>query len=108
MRLSQRLGISLLELTTFAHAFCALAMYLAWWRKPLDVEEAVQIPIIPNSEPGFYIAAMCEDTEISGKKDVEFWKLNHNREPRSGHCRISIRPLKDKDGLFEDGWGLGP
>jgi hypothetical protein len=39
VRLSQNLTICLLELNTFAHALCALLIYLLWWNKPLDVDE---------------------------------------------------------------------
>ena len=38
-RVTQRKAISLLELNTFAHAFCALLMYALWWHKPQNVEE---------------------------------------------------------------------
>lgn len=38
-RVIQRKAISLLELNTFAHAFCALLIYALWWHKPQDVEE---------------------------------------------------------------------
>ncbi len=38
-RVSQRKAISLLELNTFAHAFCALLIYALWWHKPQDIEE---------------------------------------------------------------------
>ena len=38
-RISQRKAISLLELNTFAHAFCALLIYALWWHKPQDIEE---------------------------------------------------------------------
>ena len=38
-RLGQGMPISLLELNTFAHALCALLVYLLWWGKPLDVQE---------------------------------------------------------------------
>jgi hypothetical protein len=31
--------ISLLEMNTFLHALCCLVIYLAWWHKPLDIEE---------------------------------------------------------------------
>jgi hypothetical protein len=31
--------ISLLEMNTFLHALCTLVIYLAWWHKPLDIEE---------------------------------------------------------------------
>ena len=37
-RLGQGKPISLLELNTFAHAICALLVYILWWSKPLDVE----------------------------------------------------------------------
>jgi hypothetical protein len=31
--------ISLLEMNTLLHAFCCLFIYLAWWHKPLDIDE---------------------------------------------------------------------
>ena len=37
-RLGQGMPISLLELNTFAHAICALLVYVLWWSKPLDVQ----------------------------------------------------------------------
>ncbi|KAL8892827.1 MAG: hypothetical protein Q9192_005549 [Flavoplaca navasiana] len=42
-RLSQSLPISLLELNTFGHALCTLAIYIFWWHKPLDIEEPTLI-----------------------------------------------------------------
>lgn len=38
-RLSQQLSITLLELNVFAHAVCALLLFLVWWDKPRDVSE---------------------------------------------------------------------
>jgi hypothetical protein len=38
-RLATDLPISLLEMNTLLHAFCCLFIYLAWWHKPLDIEE---------------------------------------------------------------------
>ncbi|KAH7085218.1 hypothetical protein BKA63DRAFT_548398 [Paraphoma chrysanthemicola] len=38
-RLATRLPISLLEMNTLLHAVCCLLIYLAWWHKPLDIEE---------------------------------------------------------------------
>jgi hypothetical protein len=43
-RLAQGLSISLLELNTFAHALCALLVYLLWWNKPLDIEQPTILP----------------------------------------------------------------
>ncbi|XPT04421.1 hypothetical protein M3J09_013499 [Ascochyta lentis] len=38
-RLATDNPISLLELNTFLHAICCLAIYMAWWNKPLDIEK---------------------------------------------------------------------
>ncbi|EKM56211.1 uncharacterized protein PHACADRAFT_257308 [Phanerochaete carnosa HHB-10118-sp] len=43
LRLAQSLPLSLLELTTFAHAVCAVATYVVWWRKPFDIAEPTVI-----------------------------------------------------------------
>lgn len=45
VRIAQGLPVSLLELNTFAHAICALLVYLLWWDKPLDVQEPTAIDI---------------------------------------------------------------
>lgn len=42
-RVAQRLPLSLLELNTFAHAFCTVIVYAIWWKKPLDVERPLLI-----------------------------------------------------------------
>ena len=39
-RMAQKLPVSLLELNTFAHSICALLIYLLWWEKPMDIDEA--------------------------------------------------------------------
>ncbi|GJE96386.1 hypothetical protein PsYK624_125820 [Phanerochaete sordida] len=38
-RLAQNLPLSLLEVWTLAHALGAILVYIAWWRKPLDIAE---------------------------------------------------------------------
>lgn len=37
-RTAHNLPVTLLELHTVLHAFCAVAMYFTWWAKPVDVE----------------------------------------------------------------------
>lgn len=46
-RAVQDLPISLLELTTLAHAFCMIVAYFLWWDKPFEVQE----PVIINARP---------------------------------------------------------
>lgn len=43
-RAAQHLPVSLLELTTLAHAFCMFVAYMLWWNKPFEVEQPVIIP----------------------------------------------------------------
>jgi hypothetical protein len=38
-RLLERLPVSLLEINTCGHVVCAMALYLLWWSKPLDVQD---------------------------------------------------------------------
>ncbi|KAK3986120.1 hypothetical protein QBC44DRAFT_248817 [Cladorrhinum sp. PSN332] len=54
-RVSQRLPLSQLELSTFAHALCTVAVYIMWWKKPLDVE----IPIFVTEERVRPLLAYC-------------------------------------------------
>ena len=42
-RVAHKLPLSMLELNTFAHAFCTLIVYVLWWRKPLDIEQPVLV-----------------------------------------------------------------
>ena len=56
-RLAHGLPIALLELTTFAHALCALVMFVRWANKPLDVEEPVFLVDDDFIVPRY--AAMC-------------------------------------------------
>jgi hypothetical protein len=42
-RLASRLPITLLEINTIGHCFCALLIYLIWWNKPLHVIEPIHL-----------------------------------------------------------------
>ena len=42
-RWAQSLPLTLLEVSTLAHAICAVATYLVWWKKPFDVAEPTVI-----------------------------------------------------------------
>lgn len=42
-RLATGLPVSLLELNVLLHAICYLCIYVAWWNKPLDIEEPLVI-----------------------------------------------------------------
>lgn len=50
--------ISLLELNTFAHAICALLVYVLWGNKPLDVYKPTVIDV-SQSDVARYICAFA-------------------------------------------------
>lgn len=52
-RLSQQLSITLLELNVFAHALCALLLFVVWWNKPRDIRE----PIVLQDEEALDMCA---------------------------------------------------
>lgn len=54
-RLAAKYPISLLEMNTFLHALCCLAIYLAWWNKPLDIQQPTIIDA--SEEPARKICA---------------------------------------------------
>ena len=65
-RLLQHLPLSLLEVTTAAHAFCTLITYFVWWSKPLNVvsptimkgKEAREVHALLTCSSGEYIEAL--------------------------------------------------
>lgn len=45
-RLASHLPVTLLEINTLGHALCALAIYMCWWSKPLDIN----VPHVVSSD----------------------------------------------------------
>ena len=104
IRLGQRMPISLLELNTFAHAICALLVYLLWWDKPLDVHEPTVIDV-GQSEAARYICALAwsgpqapvPHLQRIGPPDGRLWKRILERLGqfigRSTRCHLGDGPL---------------
>ena len=55
-RLAARLPISVLELNTFAHVIFAFCVFLAWWDKPLDINEPLLISLDRTDAAAIYAA----------------------------------------------------
>ena len=70
-RVSQRKAISLLELNTFAHAFCALLIYALWWHKPQDIKEP---NLLQGQKEWEMCAFLCMNSEI---------RLGRNKHPEA-------------------------
>ena len=54
-RWAQSLPLTLLEVSTFAHAICAVATYLVWWKKPFDIAEPTVISGAQADEAAAYL-----------------------------------------------------
>ncbi|OCL03652.1 hypothetical protein AOQ84DRAFT_302418, partial [Glonium stellatum] len=50
VRTAARFPVTLLELHTVLHAFCAVSMYIMWWHKPLDIETSTIVPLHHDDE----------------------------------------------------------
>lgn len=44
-RTADNLPVTLLELHTVLHTFCAVAMYITWWDKPVDIATPTTVPL---------------------------------------------------------------
>lgn len=66
-RYTQGLSVSLLEISTAAHAICAPALYFFfWWNKPLDVDERSPLPFEAGIQVAAYLTACL-------KLGIRFW-----------------------------------
>ena len=67
-RLIQRLPLSLLEVSTAAHAFCTLLTYIVWWSKPTNVAR----PTIMRGTQAREVYALlrCSDAEYAAASTI--------------------------------------
>ena len=66
-RLFQRLPLSLLEVSTAAHAFCTLLTYFVWWSKPLNVAA----PTIMRGKEAREVYALLRCSYVEYNKALE-------------------------------------
>ncbi|PSR77132.1 hypothetical protein PHLCEN_2v8040 [Hermanssonia centrifuga] len=92
-RLAQGLPLSLLEVTTFAHAFCTFFTYLLWWHKPLNIRE-------PTLISGERAREVCAYMWMASRiKQYRFGGLFNS----SSASEFSIVLTDDGDILMDDG-----
>ena len=60
-RLFQHISLSLLEVSTAAHAFCTLATYFVWWSKPMNV--AAPTLLMDKTAQEVYALLKCSHKE---------------------------------------------
>lgn len=62
-RLIQRLPLSLVEVSTAAHAVCTLLTYFVWWSKPLNIAEGT--PMRGEGVREVHALLMCSEEEYN-------------------------------------------
>ena len=67
-RLVQHLPLTLLEVSTAAHAFCTLATYFVWWSKPLNVAEPMLL--WEKEAQGVYALLKCSDSDYKTALEI--------------------------------------
>jgi hypothetical protein len=73
-RLVSSLPITLLEVATLAHCMSALAMYLLWWHKPLDINE----PVVLSHPHIRQMAAFLVEGSSVVAKQPKAWRLQRH------------------------------
>ena len=71
-RLFQQLSLSLLEISTAAHAFCTLVTYLVWWSKPMNV--GMPTVLMGDEAQEVYALLKCSDSEFDMAKAMAMAK----------------------------------
>lgn len=89
VRLAQRLPLSLLEVNTAVHALAALAVYILWWHKPLDIELPTALRMDDPDKVQFLVRML-------DKYSPCFQNL------KGKPCTLKLR-IKRKGYRFEDG-----
>jgi hypothetical protein len=74
-RLSHGLPLSLLEVSTAAHAFCTLLTYFVWWSKPLNVAA----PTLMREKEAREVYALLKCSEFEYQEALE---MAQKRAPR--------------------------
>ena len=83
-RLSQRLPLSLLEVSTAAHAFCTLLTYFVWWSKPLNV--ATPTLLREKEAREVYALLKCSDNEYGDALEMaRKWAAGDPSTPTGPH-----------------------
>ena len=79
-RLFQGLPLSLLEVSTAAHAFCTLLTYFVWWSKPLNV--AMPTLLRDKEAREVYALLKCSDDEYhSALERAQKQAVGHSSKP---------------------------
>jgi hypothetical protein len=81
-RLIQRLPLSLLEVSTAAHAVCTLLTYCVWWSKPLNIVEGT--PLKGEGIREVHALLMCSEEEYNTARTMAIAARDSQVDTNSG------------------------
>lgn len=100
-RLIVRQPITLLEVNTLGHIFCAFVIYILWWKKPKEVHAPT---VLEGPWAGPLAAYMYMSSRISGRKPEGVFKLKAFFKPElselawyPGMDTYTVRPKRGQD-----------
>ncbi|KAK0723444.1 hypothetical protein B0T26DRAFT_641902, partial [Lasiosphaeria miniovina] len=116
MRWSSGLFVTALELNTLAHTVCALAIYLIWWEKPLDVGEATILAgdssiktvasVLCNTFPERPNEDLAEPSFAVGYGNAQNQSLAAPRAEPGVHTTLAQKPLVRQVLLYDTEKGI--
>lgn len=97
-RMIVRQPVTLLEVNTLGHVFCAFVIYLLWWQKPREVYE-------PTTLQGEHLNPICAymymSSRVSGRKPNRKVQLSSWRTPElAGQCWFAQRRFSMNSNQF--------
>jgi len=99
-RLIKRLPVSLLEINTCGHVICAMALYLIWWSKPLDIQDPSVVE--QGDEDVLVLMLLCSKlgTVNDGIPDIRCFHYNFSGSQRSQTESVYLYNKNSKGNLI--------
>lgn len=102
-RLIEKQPVTLLEVNTLGHVFCAFIIYLLWWQKPREVYEPT---IIQGESMDTLCAYFYMSSRVSGRKPNRKIRLDSWKTPEIG--RLALYPQNRTSAVMASGKNQNP
>ncbi|KAK6224089.1 hypothetical protein LQW54_000236 [Pestalotiopsis sp. IQ-011] len=97
----ERLPVSQLELTTFAHSICTILIFMAWWKKPQNMEKA---HILKDDRLKPLVAYMWMASSTSALKKSGSHDIAVGKDPEFEAIRLGQKPPSKAKASIQDTW----
>lgn len=97
----ERLPVSQLELTTFAHSICTILIFMAWWKKPQNMEKA---HILKDDRLKPLVAYMWMASNTSALEKSGTPNITVGKDPEFEAIRLGQKPPSKASASIQDSW----